>query len=712
MNPLIKASRFLSLIVLWLAALSPAMWDRYDTRASAAEAGRADFFVSPQGNDRWSGALSEPNPQQTDGPLATAEAARDAVRRLRAAGQLDRPVRILFRGGTYRRAEPLVLDGRDGGTERSPTIYESCPGERAVIDGGRPVSGWQRDKGPFWKAELPEVKAGRWYFRQLFVDGHRRLRPRLPREGIFTPAGLPKIDTSGWVGSGPEAKSPLELRAFQFQPGDIRSGWTNLDDVEVVVLQFWTEARLRIRKIDEKNHAVLFTGGSWRPLTWSGGYYVDNVFEALDTPGTWYLDRKRGVLYYHPLPGEDMSKAEVVAPVAKQLLRLEGDAKSGGAVRNVAFRRLSFQHTEWTLPPGGFAYDQAEIGAPAAILADGAASCRIERCQLAHLGGYGIELRRGCRDNVITANLMRDLGAGGVKIGEPKNCTEDADETRGTIVSDNRLLDAGQVFLGSPGIWIGQSGGNTISHNEISGPLMWAVSVGWTWSYFPLQRARDNVIEFNHAHHIGTGVLGSHCALYALGTSPGTVIRNNYVHHVFHSRFWPGAAEGIILDNGCCGILVENNVVHDAAAGGFGTNYNCFGNIIQNNIFAGGKEYQLTVYGDAPTGAPEPKGEVFARNIVVWSEGPLIKENDWPGFSTLWDYNLYFHEGGKPFTFMKYTFDQWKAKGLDVHSVVADPLFVDAKKGNFALRPGSPALRLGFRPIDLSTVGPRTTAGP
>jgi len=115
----------------------------------------------------------------------------------------------------------------------------------------------------------------------------------------------------------------------------------------------------------------------------------------------------------------------------------------------------------------------------------------------------------------------------------------------------------------------------------------------------------------------------------------------------------------------------------------------------------------LTVYGDAPSGPPQPKGELFARNLVVWKDGPLIKEADWPSFSTLWDYNLYFREGGGPVTFMKYTFDQWKAKGLDVHSLVADPQFVDPAKGDFSLKPDSPALRLGFKPIDLSQVGPR-----
>ena len=36
-----------------------------------------------------------------------------------------------------------------------------------------------------------------------------------------------------------------------------------------------------------------------------------------------------------------------------------------------------------------------------------------------------------------------------------------------------------------------------------------------------------------------------------------------------------------------------------------------------------------------------------------------------------------------------------------------DPLFVNAKKYDFHLRPDSPALKLGFKDIDLSTVGPR-----
>jgi parallel beta-helix repeat protein len=48
----------------------------------------------------------------------------------------------------------------------------------------------------------------------------------------------------------------------------------------------------------------------------------------------------------------------------------------------------------------------------------------------------------------------------------------------------------------------------------------------------------------------------------------------------------------------------------------------------------------------------------------------------------------------------------WQALGLDVHSLVADPLFVDVAKDNYALRPNSPAFKLGFQPIPIEKIGP------
>ena len=107
----------------------------------------------------------------------------------------------------------------------------------------------------------------------------------------------------------------------------------------------------------------------------------------------------------------------------------------------------------------------------------------------------------------------------------------------------------------------------------------------------------------------------------------------------------------------------------------------------------------------------------FRRNIVL-----LMARNVTAPFQTLaaagvanctFDLNVYFStevpgEGlAFPPTQAPQSVAQWQAGGQDARSVVADPLFADPASANFTLLPGSPALALGFEPIDLSSVGPR-----
>ena len=104
---------------------------------------------------------------------------------------------------------------------------------------------------------------------------------------------------------------------------------------------------------------------------------------------------------------------------------------------------------------------------------------------------------------------MHDLGAGAIRVGGPDPTNDDAEESGRTTITDNRIHDCAKVYLGAPAIWIGQSSGNRVAHNEITGGCEWAVSVGWTWSYMPPNNARDNIVEYNHCHHIGDSVLGN-----------------------------------------------------------------------------------------------------------------------------------------------------------------------------------------------------------
>lgn len=57
----------------------------------------ANFYISTQGSDKWSGQLAEPNTEGTDGPFATLEQARKSVRDLNKKSSKD--ITVLIREG-------------------------------------------------------------------------------------------------------------------------------------------------------------------------------------------------------------------------------------------------------------------------------------------------------------------------------------------------------------------------------------------------------------------------------------------------------------------------------------------------------------------------------------------------------------------------------------------------------------------------------------
>jgi hypothetical protein len=660
------------------------------------------YYVATDGDDRWSGRLAAPGAGGTDGPFATLQRARDAVRELKrgAGGVLLAPVTVAVRGGRYELARALEFTPDDSGTAQYPVVYTSYRGETPVLSGGRKIGGWRPETingHACWVADVAGVRAGDWVFHHLWVGGRGRTRARTPNVGD----ALLRIEPEPAVAPAANAGRPRGQDRFHFAAGDIKP-WDGLADVDVVALHQWVGVRLAVKEVDATERLVTFHGRSRRPLREGGKggmarYYVENAREFLDAPGEWYLDCTAGRLYYVPEAGEEPGRTEVIAPVARGVLQLKGEPGSGRFVEQLTLRGLTVAHSEWW-PARSDAVDmQAAVEVPGAVMCEGTRACRFEDCTVAHVGSYALELGRGCSGNVVTRCRFFDLGAGGVKLGELAIRPDGPERTAGNTVEDCTIQDGGRTFPQAVGVWIGQSADNTVAHNEIAHLNYTGISVGWTWGYGPAL-ATGNRIEANHVHDLGRGLLSDMGGIYTLGLQRGTVIRGNVFHDIaaFNYGGW-----GIYLDEGTTDIVAENNLVYRTTHGGFHQHYGR-DNLVQNNIFAFGRDAQLQ-----RTRVEPHRSFTFERNIVFWQSGPLLAGR-WTERNADFDHNLYWRSDDPgSIAVAGRSFDEWQTSGADAHSQVADPLFHASGQTDFALAPASPALALGFQPFPASTAGPR-----
>ncbi len=627
----------------------------------------ADLFVSP------------------DGPLPSLAAARDEVRK-RHRGGLREPIRVYLRSGSYRLDETFVLGPEDSGFADAPVIYSAYPGERAVLSGGVTVRHWRRGSGQLWTGDLDPSVRRAGIPRQLFVGGRRAQRARSPNRGFYR---IP----------GPSS----EAVHFQlpFAPGVMGAEWAG-SGAEAVVLMAWTSIRRPVIAVDAERRVAELAGSSggtsYAPVgDIDSRYSLENIRQALDSEGEWYYDPHQGQITYWPLSNEDPARDEMVVSLLPTLVRLEGDAERGRFVRYVSFRGITFRHTNWELGESGFGDDpQAAVRVAAAVEADGAEHCTVEECTFSQLGGYAIAFGRAARSNRITANTIFDTGAGGVKVGSTALAASESTKSAENLISDNHIHDIGIVYPGAVGILVLQSSRNRIVHNLIHDTNYTGISVGWTWGYAANQ-CSGNQIDFNHLHHIGRGMLDDLGAIYTLGVQPGTTIRNNLIHDL---EPYSQRGRGIYLDEGSTDILVENNVVYRIGTSAFHQHYGR-DNLVRNNIFALNREFQAS-----RARAENHRSFTFERNIVLFDSGRLFggAAND---KQVQFARNLYFDRRGEPLRFGRWTFDEWRARGQDEGSIVADPQIAGADRGDFTLPTDSPARQIGFRAIDTSLAGVR-----
>ncbi|MBI5817858.1 MAG: right-handed parallel beta-helix repeat-containing protein [Verrucomicrobia bacterium] len=648
------------------------------------------LYVAPNGNDTHPGTKAK--------PFATLERARDAVRGLKKAGPLKGPVTVFLRGGVYRAGKTIEFLPEDSGTENAPVAYTAFGRERPVISGGLQLTGWRKGDGKLWQTIVPDVKDGRWYFNQIFVNGQRRTRARTPNQGyLYTGGILAPFNRSKWWNADILAK-----RGFVFRNGDIKR-WRNSDDALVVIYHSWTTSMHFITELDEAEHTVRLAPMSRWPIgywwEWNTRYHVENMPEALDEPGEWYLDRTTGVLSYWPMPGENMRTAEVIAPVVRQtLVAFNGAPAEKKYIEHLRFTGLSFQHTDFLLARDMPLDEQGAFERKPLIAAGGLRHAVFENCEIVHAGENGLWFDSGCADNVVRHCHIHDLGGSAVFIGP--RAFKDTPELRveRNIVDNCFIHDGSHLFLGSQGVWIGKSSYNQVTHNEISDFHHLGISIGHSWGYAP-SSANHNLIAFNHVHRICNGYFSDGGGIYTLGVSPGTVIANNIVHDVVPTPLMPQGGTGLYHDEGSTGILTESNIVYRVGIP-FHQHYGRE-NLSRNNIFAFALNSPVTC-----ARSEAHLSYTFQNNIVLSSRGQATSDHYSPlKCKTEFRNNLYWDTSGKEPLFSGKSFAEWQRTGRDRDSRIADPQFRDATRGDFRLKPSSPALAMGFRPITANETG-------
>jgi hypothetical protein len=556
----------------------------------------AEIYVSPSGSDT--------NPGTKEKPMATVTMAlRKAreMRRLNDAGVAG-GIRIIVQQGTYELYEPIFVRPEDSGTPESPTTVEAAQGEKSVFSGGIKISGWKKadgrvaglpvaSQGRVWVAPAPGVGGRNIDFRQLWINEQKAVRAR-DRNGDSMNRIL------NWNHQTEKCWIPLSNALLN-----------NAAGLEIVIHQWWAIATLRIKsmKVQGDSAELSFHQPESRiqsehpwPAPWlskktgNSAFYLTNALQLLDQPGEWFLDNKKGLIYYWPRAGEDLNTANVVAPVLQTLLRVEGTADN--PVSNISFKGLDFKYSTWLRPSqaghvplqaGMYLLDayklkipgtpdkkglenQAWIGRqPAAVELSYVHHTGFDRCRFTHMATTGLDYIRGTNNDNITGCFFEDIGGTAIQAGTfsdeafethlPFNPTDERELCRNLNIKNNYITNCTNEDWGCVGISAGYVQGINIEHNELSQLSYSGICVGWGWTK-TINAMRNNRIHANLVHHYAKHMYDVG-GIYTLSAMPGSSITENCVHSIYTAPYAhdPEHFFYMYLDEGSSYITIKDN---------------------------------------------------------------------------------------------------------------------------------------------------------
>jgi hypothetical protein len=640
------------------------------------------LYVAANGNDAWSGKLAEP--KDGDGPLATLEGARDAIRRMKKQGSLPAGgVVVEIRGGVYELARPLGLSAEDSGAEGAPIVYRARRGDEVRLVGGVEVKRFQPVTDPAVLPRLDDSARGKVLqsdLKALGVKDFGEVATGSNRLEVFfqdRPMTLARWPNEGFVhivelmGGAPHRIHGIpgdKIGRFTYE-GDRPKRWTGEKDVWLHGYWFWdwADQRQKVESIDTAKRVLALVPPyhhyGYRKGQW---YYALNLLPELDRPGEWYLDRPSGILYFWP--PAPLEQGKTLVSVLPRLVSMN-------KVSHVTLRGVIL-----------------EACRRSAVQVTGGTDVHVVGCTIRNVGSWAVEMS-GARSTVTGCDIY-ETGDGGISLsgGDRKTLTPAR-----LVASNNHIHHYSRWNrICRPAVSL-DGVGNVAAHNLIDNAPHQAISFG----------GNDHLMEFNEIHSVcyESNDAG---AIYAgrNWTMRGTVIRYNYFHHI--NGFQGRGCVGVYLDDQFCGTEVFGNLFYKVTrAAMIGGGRDC---TIANNVFidcvpathvdarglgwaASGRDglerdlkampYQEPLWaGRYPKlvnilheDSMAPRGNLIERNICVGGR--------WGDFEAK----------AKPLvTFRDNLLDQ-------------DPRFVDAEHLNFRLKDDSPAFKLGFKRLPLEIIG-------
>ena len=297
-----------------------------------------------------------------------------------------------------------------------------------------------------------------------------------------------------------------------------------------VVASSWEWEYTQVKSIKDK--VVTLASGTNRGVGFFrkvSHFHFENVPEELNSPGEYFIDREKMLLYFYPL--EDMKgKTITLSTLSSDMLKLVG-------VANVKIEGIVFESGRENAIVVNSAIKNKKIVSQTSNIV-------IENCTIRNFNQWGV-LVQGVKSSLVNNCHIYNMGAGGVKLG--------SDTKSFSLVKENNIVSNCEIHHIAfdqksqvPGVTLAGCG-NIARNNEIYNTPHFAIKIKY---------ANDCLAENNFLHDLPEYHHFDGGALY-LATGGQFYNRGNMIQHNYFKDI---STNGAYLDNYTMGNRVVGNV--------------------------------------------------------------------------------------------------------------------------------------------------------